>query len=195
MYNDYELLYLAQENNEDAVNELRKKYNSLLYAKALSYSRSSHIDIKELLNETELAFYKAIDNYIDKNTFNTYLNKVIDNNLTNYIAKHNVTKNKILNESISYENNNERILELESNKYNPEVNLFNDYDYSSLRNKIIEVLTWEEELIFTSKSSPMLFKLLKPLKEDKDFKEDSAITLKFPPIVSRLSNPSKDSKE
>ena len=138
MYNDYELLYLAQENNEDAVNELRKKYNSLLYAKALSYSRSSHIDIKELLNETELAFYKAIDNYIDKNTFNTYLNKVIDNNLTNYIAKHNVTKNKILNESISYENNNERILELESNKYNPEVNLFNDYDYSSLRNKIIE---------------------------------------------------------
>ena len=110
MYNDYELLYLAQENNEDAVNELRKKYNSLLYAKALSYSRSSHIDIKELLNETELAFYKAIDNYIDKNTFNTYLNKVIDNNLTNYIAKHNVTKNKILNESISYENNNERIL-------------------------------------------------------------------------------------
>lgn len=52
----------------------------LLYAKALSYSRSSHIDIKELLNETELAFYKAIDNYIDKNTFNTYLNKVIDNN-------------------------------------------------------------------------------------------------------------------
>ena len=51
MYNDYELLYLAQENNEDAVNELRKKYNSLLYAKALSYSRSSHIDIKELLNE------------------------------------------------------------------------------------------------------------------------------------------------
>ena len=151
MYNDYELLYLAQENNEDAVNELRKKYNSLLYAKALSYSRSSHIDIKELLNETEVAFYKAIDNYIDKNTFNTYLNKVIDNNLTNYIAKHNVTKNKILNESISYENNNERILELESNKYNPEVNLFNDYDYSSLRNKIIEVLTWEEELIFTLK--------------------------------------------
>ena len=65
MYNDYELLYLAQENNEDAVNELRKKYNSLLYAKALSYSRSSHIDIKELLNETELAFYKAIDNYIE----------------------------------------------------------------------------------------------------------------------------------
>ena len=42
----------------------------------------------------------------------------------------------------------------------------------------------------------MLFKLLKPLKEDKAFKEDSlSIILKFPPIVSRLSNPSKDSKE
>ena len=45
----------------------------------------------------------------------------------------------------------------------------------------------------------MLFKPLKPLKEDKDSKEeeeeDSAITLKFPPIVSKLSNPSKDAKD
>ena len=41
----------------------------------------------------------------------------------------------------------------------------------------------------------MLFKLLKPLKEDKDLKEeleDFAITLKFPPIVSRFRNPSKE---
>lgn len=151
MYNDYELLYLAQENNEEAVKELRKKYNSLLYAKALSYNRSSHIDINELLNETEISFYKAIDNYIDKNTFNTYLSKVIDNNLTNYITKHNNTKNKILNESLSYDYNNEKILELGSNKYNPETNLYNEYDYSSLRNKILKVLTWKEELIFILK--------------------------------------------
>lgn len=151
MYNDYELLYLAQENNEDAVNELRKKYNSLLYTKALSYNRSSHIDIKELLSETEISFYKAVDNYIDKNTFKTYLNKIIDNNLTNYILKYNNTKNKILNESISYEYNNEKILEFGSDKYNPEINLFNDYDYLSLRSKILEVLTWKEELIFILK--------------------------------------------
>ena len=47
----------------------------------------------------------------------------------------------------------------------------------------------KEELAFTSKSPPMLFKPFKPLKED------SAITLKFPPIVSKFSNPSKDAKE
>lgn len=151
MYNDYELLYLAQENNEDAVNELRKKYNSLLHAKALSYNRSSHIDIKELLNETELAFYKAIDNYIDKNTFNTYLNKVIDNNLTNYIAKHNNTKNKILNESVSYEYNNEKSIGVGCNKYNPEISLFNEYNYFELRQRILNKLTWKEELIFVLK--------------------------------------------
>ena len=41
----------------------------------------------------------------------------------------------------------------------------------------------------------MLFKPFKPLKEDKAFKEAfPPITLKFPPIVSKLSNPSKDSK-
>ncbi len=151
MYNDYELLYLAQENNEDAVNKLRKKYNSLLYAKALSYNRSSHIDIKELLNEAELSFYKALDSYIDKNTFNTYLNKVIDNNLTNYIAKHNNTKNKILNESVSYEYNNEKSIGVGSNKYNPEISLFNEYNYFELRQRILNKLTWKEELIFVLK--------------------------------------------
>lgn len=151
MYNDYELLYLAQENNEDAVNELKKKYNSLLHAKALSYNRSSHIDIKELLNEAELSFYKAVDSYIDKNTFNTYLNKVIDNNLTNYIAKHNNTKNKILNESVSYEYNNEKSIGVGSNKYNPEISLFNEYNYFELRQRILNKLTWKEELIFVLK--------------------------------------------
>lgn len=151
MYNDYELLYLAQENNDDAVNELRKKYNSLLHAKALSYNRSSHIDIKELLNEAELSFYKAVDSYIDKNTFNTYLNKVIDNNLTNYIAKHNNTKNKILNESVSYEYNNEKSIGVGSNKYNPEISLFNEYNYFELRQRILNKLTWKEELIFVLK--------------------------------------------
>lgn len=151
MYNDYELLYLAQEKNEDAVNELRKKYNSLLHAKALSYNRSSHIDIKELLNEAELSFYKAVDSYIDKNTFNTYLNKVIDNNLTNYIAKHNNTKNKILNESVSYEYNNEKSIGVGSNKYNPEISLFNEYNYFELRQRILNKLTWKEELIFVLK--------------------------------------------
>ena len=41
----------------------------------------------------------------------------------------------------------------------------------------------------------MLFKPFKPLKEDKALKgEDSTITLKSPPIVSKLSNPSKDAK-
>ena len=42
----------------------------------------------------------------------------------------------------------------------------------------------------------MLFKPFKPLKEDKDSKEEtSPITLKFPPIVSKLSNPSKEDKD
>ena len=49
----------------------------------------------------------------------------------------------------------------------------------------------EEDLAFTSKSPPMLFKPLKPLKDAKEFKEeDPAITLKFPPISVRLFIPS-----
>ena len=151
MYNDYELLYLAKENNEDAINILRKKYNSLLYKKATKYSKRSSLSIKELVNEAEIYFYKAIDTYIDNNTFSTYLNKVLDNNLTNYISRYNNIKNKVLNESVSYEDNDEILIRLSSNKYNPETNLFNEYDYFTLREKIINKLTWKEELIFVLK--------------------------------------------
>ena len=35
--------------------------------------------------------------------------------------------------------------------YNPEINLFNEYDYFTLREKIINNLTWKEELIFVLK--------------------------------------------
>ena len=151
MYNDYELLYLAKENNEDAINILRKKYNSLLYKKAAKYSKRTSLSIKELVSEAEIYFYKAIDTYIDNNTFSTYLNKVLDNNLTNYISRYNNIKNKVLNESVSYEDNDEILIRLSSNKYNPEINLFNEYDYFTLREKIINKLTWKEELIFVLK--------------------------------------------
>lgn len=149
MPNDYELLYLAQENNEEAIKELRKKYNSFLHIKALSYSRTSQIYLNDLLNEVEASFYKAIDSYRDKNTFKTYLNKIIDNNLTTYISNYNNIKNKVLNESISYEDNIGLLLRLGSNKYNPEINMLNEYSYIKLRKKIIDKLTWKEELIFT----------------------------------------------
>ena len=48
MYNDYELLYLAQENNEDAVNELRKKYN--MYNQEYCGCVYSYLKWKEKLN-------------------------------------------------------------------------------------------------------------------------------------------------
>ena len=66
--------------------------------------------MKELVSEAEIYFYKAIDTYIDNNTFSTYLNKVLDNNLTNYISRYNNIKNKVLNESVSYEDNDEILI-------------------------------------------------------------------------------------
>ena len=38
MYNDYELLYLAGENNEEAINILYEKYKGLIYNKAIKYT-------------------------------------------------------------------------------------------------------------------------------------------------------------
>lgn len=151
MDNDYELLYLAQENIDYATEILRSKYDRLLHNKAIIFSTKSLLSKRELFNEAEMAFYKAIDTYMDNYTFSTYVSNVIDNNLLNYIEKYNSIKNKILNESLSYDDNPNILLKFGSNKDNPERNIFNEYDYDYLRERIINKLSWKEELVFCLK--------------------------------------------
>lgn len=151
MDNDYELLYLAQDNNDYAVKMLRCKYDKLLNIKTIIFSNKVALSKKDLFNEVEMAFYKAVDTYIDDYTFSTYVSNVIDNSLLSYIKKYNRTKNIILNTAVSYDENPNILLLLGSNKYNPERYLFDSYDYYSLREKIVKKLSWREELVFDLK--------------------------------------------
>jgi len=152
MSNDYELLYLAKENNEDAIKILLDKYRKVLYKKAREYEHIEKTSTEDLLNIAMLSFYTSIENYQDNTKFSTYLNKCIDNSLSNYIKSQKRNKNKILNESISLEDIEDfSPKELNDIRYNPEIILFNDIEFEELKNKIIEKLTWKEELIFTLK--------------------------------------------
>ncbi|MGM9881388.1 MAG: sigma-70 family RNA polymerase sigma factor [Bacilli bacterium] len=151
MYNDYELLYLAKENNEEAIDILYSKYQKLLYMKAFKYS-SSDLTLEDYLNEAKLSLYEAIQNYKDSTSFSTYLNKCLDNALLNYRKSLSRNKNKLLNEAISInDEKNDMTVVFKDKKYNPEELLFMDYDYHTLRKKIIDKLTWKEELVFTLK--------------------------------------------
>jgi len=150
MYNDYELLYLAKEDIDTIGEILYKKYSGIIYSKALKYSPSNLL-IEDFLSEAKLTLYEAIENYQDKYNFNTYLSNCLDNKLLNYRKSILRNKNKILNESLSIEDIKENTSTSYNNIYNPENNLFEEYEYEELRNKIIDKLDWKEELVFTLK--------------------------------------------
>ena len=102
---DYELLYLAGEDIELAINILYKKYNKLLYSKALQYSTSKE-NLEDYLNEAKLSLYDAVRSYQDQYSFKTYLNICVDRSLLNYKKTLNRNKHKILNEAITINNDN-----------------------------------------------------------------------------------------
>lgn len=151
MKNDDELLSLAKDNNIEAINILYQKYYQLLYIKALKYSKKNQFDKKDFLNEAQTTLYKAIQSYHDNGSFITYLNVCLDNHLINYCKSLNTKHNKILNNALSLNDNQIYQKEFYNEKYNPEIILLEEWNYDNLKNKIVETLTWKEELVFTLK--------------------------------------------
>lgn len=152
MDNDYELLYLAKD--DDTVKKvIYEKYKNLIYKKSKKYSQisSNTNKLDDYINEATLALYETIDNYKDTTPYIIYLNTCIENSLKNLLKKEYAKKSKALNESISINNNDNYLIKSEENKYNPEAILFEEFDYDNLRNLILNKLTWQEELIFNLK--------------------------------------------
>lgn len=151
MDNDYELLYLAGEDFEAVAEVLLQKYESLLLSKALKYS-SSNLTIDDYLNEAKQTLYETIENYKDDTEFIIYLNTCLDRRLSNYKKRLNRQKHKILNEALSLDDEQiAAILAIKDESYLPERILLEDEEYRELKEKIIDKLTWKEELVFTLK--------------------------------------------
>ena len=146
MLDDYELLYLANENNEYAVEELLKKYYGLICYKANKNSISKE-ESEELINEGLISLYEAINNYIDKaNTkFKTYLIACLDKKISNHKKLHSRKKYSISNNAIPLD---DELMTPESNKNNPINILIDDEEYECLRKRILKKLNSKEELIF-----------------------------------------------
>ena len=135
MLDDYELLYLASENNEEAIKELLNKYYKNLYLKSLKYNPSKS-NIDDFLNESTLALYDAIYNYKDNVKFITYLNACLENKLHNYKNILNRKKHSILNNAINIDD----IEQVRDNTFNPEIILYNEECYIELS----ELYNWSK---------------------------------------------------
>ena len=112
-YNDYELLYYISEKNEDASDILLKKYDPLIISIAKNLYKSiegTGIEISDLIQEGRLGLFNASDTFSEsKDTlFYTYAKTCIERKMYDLIKSINRNKNKILNNSIPIEIDDEK---------------------------------------------------------------------------------------
>lgn len=108
---DSELVYMIKENNEDAKEELYKKYSALIHkeinrfkTKALSLG----IEYSDLMQEALLGFMNAVNTYDEDNEakFITYATMCIRRKLLNYIEKYSSIKSQTMNNALSLDDDN-----------------------------------------------------------------------------------------
>lgn len=106
MTNDYELVYLAQENNEEARHILHKKYSSFIYClidKAYKKYNFITTDIDDVKLECIFILDNAINNYNQDREakFSSYVKICIETKLKDVIKSNLTKKRKIENNIIS----------------------------------------------------------------------------------------------
>ena len=156
-YNDYELVYLSQEKNEDAYKILLNKYMPIIISKLKPYMSRSKVPYEDLLIEALVGFQNAIDSFKtqEKATFYTFLLICIERELEKKcgrITQKKINEEKIINE---FEINQilEHILE-ELSSYEVEV--------LSLR---IEGLTYKEISLALDKTNKSVDGAIQRIKE------------------------------
>jgi RNA polymerase sporulation-specific sigma factor len=105
-YNDYELLYLYNEGNEEAGRILYNKYKLVAELKAKKYGRYANklgLDFNDLVQEGMIGFSEALKDFkYEKDVkFATFASLCIERQICSAIMAANRNKHKILNESLS----------------------------------------------------------------------------------------------
>ena len=104
--NDYELLYMISENNEDASSQIFKKYEPIIIKYARKYEKlveGKGIDFYDLVQEGLIGLDSAITNYKNQKNikFSTFAFMCIERKILSAVKKVNRKKHSILNESYS----------------------------------------------------------------------------------------------
>ncbi|MCI6001640.1 MAG: sigma-70 family RNA polymerase sigma factor [Tenericutes bacterium] len=166
--NDNELLYLISEHSEEAMDMLYNKYKYVInkivnkYMK-FTYINNKGVDKNDLSQEAMIAFENAIKSYNDTNeaSFYTFATICIDRGLKTYLKRLDHDKNKILNESISFnfqtdnENDNDLLNYIIDEKYNPENSILHFENASELDYQIKDKLTHLESRIYELRTGGM----------------------------------------
>lgn len=103
--NDYELVALAKEGNEWAINILYKKYKPIVVSKSnffISKIKYSGIEISDVMQEGFIGFDEAINDFCEENdvSFYTFAVMCIDRKILNYVRSVATKKYKVLNDAV-----------------------------------------------------------------------------------------------
>lgn len=152
-FNDFELLDYIYGQNEDANEILLYKYRPLIVSIAKKYQpKDGTFDLNDLVQEGMLALNSAITNYNDsKNAnFGTFAKLCIERRIANYIRSFRRDKNKVLSEAISYDLEEDNLMDkfLADKSLEPLTMVTNLEDDKLLVEQINKDLTKLEQEVF-----------------------------------------------
>ena len=154
-YNDNELINYIAEGNEDANNLLIEKYKPLITkisTKMLPYCESNGLELSDLIQEGMIGLNHAIEKYHEQENvlFYTYAKKCIERKILSVVVRSNAGKNKALNESISYDDDETKLLKvLKDSTPSPEEAIVDLELEQEMIDKINDTLTDFESEVFS----------------------------------------------
>ena len=149
MENDYELIYLAQENDEFAQKFLINKYKyiiDILVNKYLMSIKSLKLEKDDLYNIGLFGLIEAINGFnSDDSSFASFATTIINNKITTYLRRNSRKKDSIFINSVSL---NDNILEELSLK-TPDNLIASEESYQELEQQIYNELTALEKSVYS----------------------------------------------
>ena len=148
-YNDYELISLAKEGNEDAINIIYQKYKPIIVSKSKeAIVRASHhgIEISDIMQEGYIGLDEAINDFseTDNASFYTFAVLCINRQIINYLRKTTGGKDKILNEAVAIDEYVEKSLK---DDFDAEFSLiFKEYEKKIIKQIEISLTDFEKEV-------------------------------------------------
>lgn len=159
-YNDYELIHLICEQDDEAKDLLFAKYKyiiDILIKKYKYVAKKLGIELIDLEQEAMVGFTDAINNYTeDKNAIlATFITLCVERRIRKILLKYGRIKNQVLSDSLSldyvYDDYDVTLAEVISDNYanDPLRNIENDENYAELIEEIKKVLSESELVVFS----------------------------------------------
>ena len=171
--NDYELLYLISENNEEAKELFYKKYKPIIEMKAKKFikiAESKGYDYNDLIQEGMIGLSKAINDFSEQKDvqFTTFANICIERQIYSFMRNINSGRHKVLNDSLSFDTTTTPygtplINVLDDKNVNPETTFIESESKDDLYNKIESVLNEKEIEIFELSANGFSYKEISSL--------------------------------